>query len=629
MKKSILSIALIGTVSVFAQQPVMLKKTNLNTKAPAPATNVDYSFYDMVTTATQPVRSHNNPVSAAAVTETVIANTLYPLQTNRATMNRCIYNADGTILAGLTIAQGSWNSWPDRGTGYNYHDGTSWTGGVATARIETDRTGFGDLAVLGNNSEMVVAHNTNQNNAMHFSTRAVKGTGSWTENYNLQPAMGYGYSSGRLWGRIAVSGTSGNIVHQISLTTPTNASPPGAIYRGQDGALVYSRSTDGGATWSVPDVLALIDSSQYVKFSADEYAIDAKGSTVCIVIGDLVTDVILLKSTDDGATWTKTRVNQFPLPLYSSGLTDVNGDNVADTIDTSDETVEVLVDNSGQAHVWYGFMRTINTSGSADSVSYFPGSAALMYWNESMGSGAPVNIAGALDYNANGTLDVTDWGTYGTGLLSTPSAGIDANGYLYVAYSCILESTDNGSGKSYRTIYMIGSSDGGQTWTAPYLLGTDPNNFDYFERCYPSVARNVAGGTVRLIYQRDAQPGHGVGAGNPDEGDNSGGLNEIVYVEIPANTIIGVQENTANINNVNLFPNPTADNVVMTVSLEKAAAYNVTVSNLLGQNLVSFQQQLNTGANRVDLNTASLAPGIYFVTVGSGAAKVTTKLVKE
>lgn len=630
MKKSILSIALLGTVSVFAQQPTMLIKSNLNVKAPKPATNVDMSFYDMAVAATsQPARSQGNPVSTAAVTETVIANTLYPLQTNRATMNRCIYNADGTVLAGLTISQGSWNAWADRGTGYNYFDGTAWTGGVATLRVETDRTGFGDLAVLGNNSEMIVAHNTNQGNAMHFSTRAVKGTGTWTENFNLQPAMGYGYTAGRLWSRIAVSGTSGNVVHQIALTTPTNASPPGAIYRGQDGALVYSRSTDGGATWSVPDVIALLDSSQYVAFSADEYAIDAKGSTVAIVVGDLVTDLVLLKSTDDGATWTKTRVNQFPIPLYSSGITDVNNDNVADTIDTNDETMDVVVDNNGQAHVWFGYMRTINTNGSADSINYFPGVASLMYWNESMGTGAPVAIAGALDYNANSALDVTDWGTYGTGLLSQPSAGIDASGNLYVAYSCILESTDNGSGKSYRTIYIIGSADGGQTWTAPYLLGPDPNNFDYFERCYPSLARNVGGGIVRLIYQRDAQPGHGVGTGNPDAGDNSGGLNEIVYVEVPVSTIIGVQEQTANINNVNLFPNPTAENVVMTVSLEKAAAYNVTVSNLVGQTLIGFQQQMNSGANRVDLNTAALASGIYFVTVGSGDAKVTTKLVKE
>lgn len=47
------------------------------------------------------------------------------------------------------------------------------------------------------------------------------------------------------------------------------------------------------------------DSTEYMGFGGDEYSIDARGNTVAIALGSTITDLMLLKSTDAGLTWTK------------------------------------------------------------------------------------------------------------------------------------------------------------------------------------------------------------------------------------------------------------------------------------------------------------------------------------
>ena len=70
----------------------------------------------------------------------LIATTYYDQQTNASTQNRIYYFDDGTIGATLTWGMEP-SSYPDRGTGYNYFDGTSWLA-FPTERIESMRTGW-------------------------------------------------------------------------------------------------------------------------------------------------------------------------------------------------------------------------------------------------------------------------------------------------------------------------------------------------------------------------------------------------------------------------------------------------------------------------------------------------------
>ena len=74
--------------------------------------------------------------SKSNLTEEIIGETTYDLQSNAAVQNRITYDLDnGTITAGWTMSAEYNTQWSDRGTGYNYHDGTTWDA-YPTTRLE-------------------------------------------------------------------------------------------------------------------------------------------------------------------------------------------------------------------------------------------------------------------------------------------------------------------------------------------------------------------------------------------------------------------------------------------------------------------------------------------------------------
>ena len=87
-----------------------------------------------------------------------------------------------------------------------------------------------------------------------------------------------------------------------------------------DGALLYSKSVDGGATWN-PEHLLIDETSSnyYTECSADTYEIEAQGDNVAILYGESWQDFGLLKSTDGGTTWTQTIIWEHPYPFWATG----------------------------------------------------------------------------------------------------------------------------------------------------------------------------------------------------------------------------------------------------------------------------------------------------------------------
>lgn len=567
------------------------------------------------------VNSLRPPVSqtAKAYTNTVIGSTGYQLQTNSSICNRLIKSADGTLSASWTYSAQQ-TGWTDRGTGYNYFDGTSW-GPAPTAKLENVRTGFTNVAVLGNGGEVVVSHEASD---IHISQRPVKGTGAWSN-----AALGYP----DVWARMCAGGTDGNTIHVISQTKGT-ANPP---FDGQDAAVAYSRSTDGGVTWDINHVqIPEIDENSYFGFGGDSYAIDARGNTVVIVLGGFSVDVVMIKSTDNGSTWTKTVINQFPIPLFdeSQTLSDITGDGVADTIPTNDASVAVLLDNSDKAHVWYGAMRMLNDDLGDAGVSYFPGTDGLMYWNENMGSAAPVMIAAAQDIDGDGVLNVTDFGTYQTSLTSMPSAGIDAAGTIYLSYGSVYEgNAENGApgdGRSYRHTYVTSSPDGGLTWCEPQDV-TDPigpDQQDYIEGVYGAMAKDVDG-FVHLIIQKDGSVGHGVSTTTTDEVQT--GSADIVYVKIPVGDVsclsTGVNEATA-ASSFGLYPNPASDVANMTFTVASKGNVVIRVFNVTGQMVDQLaNQDFAAGTFNMNVDLSKYKAGMYMVNMTTADGTTTQKLI--
>lgn len=569
-----------------------------------------------------PLKSGNPTTGANQVTsldEVVIGKSVYDLQTNSSVQNRVVNHGGGQVSAVWTFGKVD-ASFPERGTGYNYRDGSNWIQvGYDSdidniVRVENIRTGFPSLSRVAGKGDVVVAHDLN-GSAQLAQNDNVGDLDSWN---NAATPM-----DSTFWNRMIVAGPDGKTIHVIALTTPTTGTPAGVPFQGIDGALVYSRSLNGGQTWDIQkSLLPGIDASLFKRFSGDAYAIDAKGSTVAFVVGGFNNDMFLMKSTDNGDNWTKTRIMDFPIDAYDDDISDINNDNVADTVETNDGAMAIVIDNNDLVHVFTGAMRMFNDDTTDGTYSYFPGTAGLLYWNESMGAdNIDLVLDGVPDRNGNAALDIgADIPVYQVGLISHPSAGVDASNRIYVTFDCIADNTLLDT-RSYRHIFGMSTADG--------VIFSDPvelTPFDEFtEYVYGGIAKNVDN-SVHLVYQRDGEPG--IAVSPADANPHIYGENDIVYLAIdPAFLVTSVAENI-NINGVSVYPNPASEFAQLTFTLTEATNISASLVNVMGQKVAAINGgNFAPGTHTVNLDINGLAAGVYFVNLNTGNGMVTEKLI--
>ncbi|HEX5000859.1 MAG TPA: T9SS type A sorting domain-containing protein [Bacteroidia bacterium] len=564
------------------------------------------------------------PQHRSSMVQTIIGTTTYDLQTNGSVENRLV-NVGGHLSATWTYSADATTTptYPDRGTGYNYYNGSSW-GPTPTSRIETDRRGWPAIAVLSNGGERVVSH-ASVTTPTAIVDRAAAGTGTW--NQTPIPAIP-GTGENTLWARTASGGPDGNTLHMIDITYPT--ANQGVVVNGLDGFLNYSRSLDGGANWDIVRVAPPgIDDTEYNGFRADAYAIDCKDNIVAFVSGGLSDDWALWKSTDNGANWTRTVIMDFPFTKYDAlnSISDVDGDGIADTVFTTDGAYEVLIDHNGMVHAWAGSMFMIDPT-IADNIFFFPGTEGLLYWNESMGSNPPVVIAQCPDRDGDGMLSFADslGGRYGVdGICSMPSAGIDPAGNIYVSYSPLMENTDTGlpASFSYRNVFIKSTSDGGNTWSDGYNV----SNSDFDEAVFASMAKDADPTCVHIIWQQDGSPGYAV----PPNGEHPVGNNDIIYDCVDPNLVLGI--NSISLTQgleMNIYPNPASSHITLTYKTEQPAKVQIEIRNVMGQVVRTLTENvIRTGTNEFNIQIADLANGIYSVNTIIGEKVYAAKFVKN
>lgn len=564
--------------------------------------------------------------------EATLGETTYDLQSNSSTPNRLEKLADGTLYGTFTYSSEA-SAWTDRGTGFNsYNSFTGEWGAYPTGRVEDVRTGWPNVGTLANGNVITVAHSSA--NQIRVSRR-VADVWAYSDVTNSVPP-------GLLWPRMAVGGPDGNTVHVICISLPSGNG--GAIYEGCDGHLLYYRSTDGGATWDKQDIkLPEMNSDFYSRMDADSYGIDVSGETVAVGLFGDYGDVKVAKSSDNGDTWTTWTVKDFPIDAYvlDAGYTfdqltfDPNApDSLA--IQSSDNAGDVLVDNDGLVHLWYGEMYIMDDA--AANSSYYPATMGLRYWNETMDEDASVYaVTGIIDANGNDTLDIAstdEIALYYSSLTSHPSAGIDADGRIYVAYSGFTENfinpTATPNAQHNRHVYVIYSEDNGATWSDPYDIITEdyiiePDLIDVYETMFPAIGRHVDY-RADIIYQQDFEPGLSVRGDADASGTNY--INHIGLDVVDLGIINNTTVVTPDVFSMTLSPNPVS--VMAQVGYELSATENVQirVSNAFGQLVkqVSLGQQ-TAGKHNYGLGTANFADGVYVVTIQAGDKIASSKLI--
>jgi len=590
-----------------------------------------------------PVR-HNLELGKTSIGKNSIGVTYSDFQTNGSMYRHIVAYPNNKLSVTWTTAaasDGPSNGFNGRGSGYNTFDGTSWLDkNQASVRIEGNiRTGFPNIVYNSTSpdEEIIMSHiiygtggtqTAGNSGGLMFNTKPGIGSGAWTstpvltETDPLMPTP--------IWNRSIVSGDY--LIVIANYTDSVGNQTHHKYLKGVKTPFVYSRYQFSTHTWLVQNqVLPGYDSTRYVQGSADEYSIDANGANVAILAGGVTNDMALWKSADNGATWTKTLVVPFPHPAYNPSVHPV----FLDTTITNDATVNVLLDNSGKAHCFWGRMKVYDDGDSTNSTYYLSlGQNSIDYWYEGR-PGSVTSVAGVLDLNGNGTLDVgtlDNTSRYGdAGLATMPQASIGDDGTLYLVYSGVTENDLDGNNHCYRDIMLVNSSDNGLTWSNPQNL-TAWMGFN-IEQMYGAVPRNSDNTNLHITYMSSNIVGRYDATNNPSKL----GPFDINYIKVSVADIksgkAGIKESEFR-NEVftveQNYPNPFNSNTNIPVSFRHSTNAAVSISNLIGQMIYNNTfSHVPAGNSNLEINTPAMSPGVYFYTVEAEGLKVTKKMTVQ
>lgn len=563
----------------------------------------------------------NTTVSPKATLEDpVTGTTKYDLQTNAATQNRIYLYPDGTI--GTTFTMSHVNTFSDRGTGYTYFDGTNW-GDQPSGKIESVKAGWPSYEAFGPAGEIVVSHHF-ANFPLCILTRSVKGTGAWTET-TLAPPSG---APGVVWPRMVTNGTEHTNIHIIGVTTPT--ANGGSVYQGMDGALVYNRSLDGGATWDGWQILPGMTSTEYPGISADSYAwAEPKGDTLCFVVGQSWYDQFIMKSNDNGATWTKTVIWPCPYNFWAGG--DTTG-----IFYCPDGASAVALDKNGKAHVLFGLQRGMGDE--TGSKYWYPFTDGLIYWNEDKPELPEVLDPDWLDENGyviGWVQDTMVWQAEETALAyyynsmsSMPQLAFDDQDNAVAVWSSVTTLTDPNS-FMLRHVFARKSQDGGATWNSEFVDLTSDLLYTWSECVYPSLSP-TSNYFWHILFQADDYAGSYVQA--PTQGQTDITDNSMTYLKFSKWTN-GINDpcgqDLGDLRVSPVFPNPASANAFLNLDVTNSQRIRIELTSITGQVVREYQPgTLTAGVHRVKLDLTGLQPGIYQYTVIAPTGKASGKVIK-
>ncbi len=92
---------------------------------------------------------------------------------------------------------------------------------------------------------------------------------------------------------------------------------------------------------------------------------------------------------------------------------------------------------------------------------------------------------------------------------------------------------------------------------------------------------------------------------------------------------IGIEEGFGTLSGVDVYPNPAAQLVNITVISSIQEKINYTLTDALGKELINQQTQIHLGLNAIHINTSTLVKGVYFLNLFSNKKIVTKKIVIE
>ena len=487
-------------------------------------------------------------------------------------------------------------------------------------------------------------------------TRETKGEGEWKIvpiPYPEDVEPGYFMA----WARMVTSGDNNEYIHVM--TGMRNDDNSNATYEGLTIPIVYNRTHDGGETWdfgwhTFPTMAGVEWDDDHISNTDDYSWAEPKGSNLAAIFSDVGMDGVIMKSTDHGETWEQITFFKNILDYYAKPSEGAP----ADTVFAPYMMNDVAFDNNGKLHAVFAVCRFANSDSEGElhwwySYPYH----FLAYWNEDMGPYESVSFTqqayAALDnwytmdddylYVTDPQIpttpvigwcvsllqpgdftfmdDALDWAIYSygghAGLFTFPHIGFDESNTAYVVYCGVLDGAVDGNTHWIRQLFSTKSQDMGQTWTETAYLTNYLEVIDQ-EFAYPVLA-GMLNGQMYIIVQTDSKAGVSEPYVYPGGADHDATLNTYYFIKAWENIPPGIENTAYTPLTMSVFPNPASGQV--TVKFEGKG--NITVYNMLGQEVYHVENV----ENQKDIPLNNLTTGVYFVTVRSGNATATQKLV--
>lgn len=546
--------------------------------------------------------------------------TWYDMQSYNNLMSRVYAYDDGTIGAVWQCA--GQNLTPDRGTGYNYFDGFGWGASIPHLGSDT-RTGWPCYAPWGPNGE-IIAHYwyvTGQPGPIKFFRRENKGTGEWLESQVFGPE---GVSL--VWHSMFTSGENKQYVHLLARTYDVP-------YQGQENALLYYRSSDGGQTWDWEHVIIEGLGVDYFPTASNlSYTwAEPVGSTIAFSYGFDQFDGMVFKSDDNGENWEEILVYESPFPPD-----DVPAD--SDPFACGDGCTAIALDAGGMAHVVFSKMIHQYIGG---ELMWVPSCEGVIYWNETKPvldstiistytndflaeEGLLVGYILPDPYTGGYELEAEQF-NYGCSYTSFPQLGIDEQNNMFLTYAAIAPGYSNGT-NNYRHIHVNASYDNGLTWEGPIDINT--SIFYLASECVYPVTPVHTTDKVHIIFQEDLLPGLYEWLANHQAIEN-----RMIHMEFDKDYFVSVNEPSLmkpEIEVSSLYPNPAVTETNFYIELAKPTFVSLHITNALGQTVKDINRRVkNAGKNLITFDVSGLKSGIYYCIVNVENQSFTNKLMVE
>ena len=577
--------------------------------------------------------------------------THYDLQSNQYVGNRMYQLPDGSVAVTATWSHEANQVASDRGTGYNFFDGSAW-GDQPEARVESFKTGWPSIAQFGENGEILLAHG---NGHMQCFIRETAGQGEWTYVGALPDyPEGYAYTTEYpTWPRIVTCGDNHNIAVAVAVLQHSISSDETdlqtVVWRSEDPANIES--------WTISYGPLHETGWDHNQFSADDYCMAANGHKVALLYsGCLTNSTWLFESTNDGETWTSTRV--WENPYEGREFDEEPAWGMEDTL-FMPMNGSVVIDNFGVTHVALNTFEMAHTLDNEPGYySYWYGRPVdgILYWNSTMEApmqspdGNPHHAArlwwpagdGYVHMEADSTrwigfipmYEGIDWSNdmlylSGSEYISKlygasghPALSCDPNGNLACAFSTACAASDNGT-HYYRRIYVsyLNVEEGYWHQVEDDICEDEFTTAEQENLFTCAVPNTVNDGEYWFSFQSDPLIGFYWGSNATQAG---GSDNSIYVVKVIADPeMVSVPEVEAKNPVYGIYPNPVTGNVMNIKSAMDAEA-TITIVNLVGQTVKQFNQSLNLGENAISVDLKS---GVYFCTITANGFNNTVKFV--